>query len=219
KKAWNAEIYDLYGAVESLYMAARTPGNDEFHVFTDLNLLEVVDAANHMVQPGERGRVLLTSLVHSTLPIIRFDLHDIAVLGKAGFGAETLLALDGKDQDSLPVRLDDGRIAALEVHELAQVELPGVEKIQFVHRSPVDVEIRYQSPHNLDADIDAAFRRLLAQKRAAMRTVEVRRVARILNDQVTHKLRVVTSDQEMITPIFLAAGDVCSSVPASALPM
>ena len=26
KKAWNAEIYDLYGAVESLYMAARTPG-------------------------------------------------------------------------------------------------------------------------------------------------------------------------------------------------
>lgn len=217
KKAWNAEIYDLYAAVESLYMAARLPGRDEFHVFTDLNLLEVVDTTNRMVRPGERGRVLLTSLVHSTLPIIRFDLHDIAVLGKVGFGAETLLALDGKDHDSLPVRLADGRIAALEVHELAQVELPGVEKMQFVHRSPVDVEIRYQSPNNLDAEIDAAFRRLLAQKSAAMETLKVRRVERILNDRATLKLRVVTADQKMITPTFLAADDVRTPLPPFAL--
>jgi amino acid adenylation domain-containing protein len=216
KKAWNAEIYDLYAAVESLYIAARRPEHEEFRVFTDLNLLEVVDTANRMVRRGERGRVLLTSLVHTTLPIIRFDLRDIAVLGKAGFGAETLLALDGKAHDSLPIRLANGDIAALEVHELAQVELPGIEKMQFVHRSPVDVEIRYQSPHNLDSEVEGAFRLLLAQKTATMETLKIRRVERILNDSATLKLRVVTPDREVITPTSLIADDTRGSSSPSA---
>ena len=43
--------------------------------------------------------------------------------------------------------LANGGVAALEVHELAQVELPGVEKMQFVHRSPIEVEIRYAKRH------------------------------------------------------------------------
>ncbi|HET7199925.1 MAG TPA: AMP-binding protein [Burkholderiales bacterium] len=218
EKAWNPEICDLYAGVESLYMAARGPRDEEFHVFTDLNLLEVVDRTNRMVRPGERGRVLLTSLVHTTLPIIRFDLRDIAVLGKVGTGAETLIALEGKEQDWLPVRLGSGGIAALAVHELAQVELPGVEKMQFIPHSPDDVEIRYQSAHNLDIEIEGAFRRLLAPKSAAVKKLKVRRVDRILNEQATLKLRVVSPGMEMISPASLAAEDVCSLLPATASP-
>ena len=57
KHAWNAEIHDLYACAESLYMAAQRPGRSEDQVFTDLNLLEVVDSARRMVPPGTRGRV------------------------------------------------------------------------------------------------------------------------------------------------------------------
>jgi amino acid adenylation domain-containing protein len=205
QQAWNAEIYDLYASAESLYMAVRRPGRDDFHVFTDLNVLEVVDATRRMVEPGARGRVLLTSLFHTALPLIRFDLADYAVLGRAGIGAETLLAVDGKIGDALPVRLADGGTGTLEAYELAQLELPGVEKLQLVHHSPDEVEIRYQSAQDLDARMDAAFRRLLAQKSATIDTVNVRRVERVLNDQPTYKLRrVVAPGDPLLTPASLA---------------
>jgi amino acid adenylation domain-containing protein len=207
KEVWNADIYDLYAAAESLYMAVRRPADEEFQVFTDLNLLEVVDPANRMVRPGTRGRVLLTSLINTTLPLIRFDLHDYAVLGRAGVGAETLGRLDGK-ADALPVRLADGSVGVLEVYELEQIELPGVGKMQFVSHSPVEVEIRYQSSQDLDAQIDSAFRRLLARKSATVEKVAVRRVERILNNKVASKLRrVIKPDEAMITPAFLAEDD------------
>ena len=86
RAAWNADIYDLYGACESVCMAVQRPGDEEYGVLTDLNLLEVVDGANRSVASGSRGRVLLTSFVNRTLPIIRFDLHDYAILGKAAMG-------------------------------------------------------------------------------------------------------------------------------------
>jgi amino acid adenylation domain-containing protein len=196
KEAWNPDIYDLYATHESFYMAVKRPADEEFQVFTDLNVLEVVDPANRMVAPGKLGRVLLTSLFHTTLPLIRHDLHDYAVLGKAGLGAETLARLDGKGVDAVPVRLANGSVGTLEVYDLARVELPGVAKMQFVAHSPVEVEIRYQSPQDLDAQIASAFRRLLDQKSATVEKVTVRRVERILNDLPTFKFRrVIEPDQ------------------------
>ena len=217
KEVWDADIYDLYATSESLYMAVRRPTDEEFQVFTDVVLLEVVDRHNKMVQPGTRGRVLLTNLFHAPLPFIRYDLHDYAIPGKVGLGAETLLALDGKADEALPVRLVDGNLGALEIYEMAQLDLPGVEKIQFVSHSPIEVEIRYQSQFDLDAQIEAIFRRLLAQKSAAVEKVTVRRVERVLNDWRTYKLRrVVEPDQEMLTLKFLGTDDGCSSARAPA---
>jgi amino acid adenylation domain-containing protein len=205
KAAWNADIYDLYGACESVCMAARLPGEEGFGVFTESNLLEVVDSTHHAVQPGIRGRVLLTSLVNATLPIIRFDLHDYAVLGKVGFGAETLRRLDGKTYHALPLRLADSRPGTLEAYELAQLELPGITKIQFVAHSPVEIEIRYQSTHDLDREVDAAFGRLLIRKCAIVEKVTVRRVERIQNSLPAFKLEsVVRPGQTTFAPTSLA---------------
>ena len=208
KEAWNADIYDLYAACESLCMAVRQPRAGEFRVLTDLNLLEVVDGANLRVKPGERGRVLLTSLIHTILPLIRFDLRDGAVPGAMGRGAETLVTLDGKTDDTVPVLLSDGGSGVIEVHELVQLELPGVEKLQIVAESPVAIEIRYQSPVDLDAQMDAAFRRLLTRKSAVVEQIKIRRVERILNSMQTFKLqRVVKPEQAMITPTSLTQHD------------
>ena len=208
KAAWNADIYDLYGACESICMAMRRPGEDEFRVLAETNLLEVVDSADRMVQPGARGRVLLTSLVNTTLPLIRFDLHDYAVLGRRGVGAETLRSLDGKTYHALPVRLADGSLGLLEAYELAQLELAGIAKIQFVAVSPVEIEIRYESTHDLDAQVDAGVRCLLTQRGASVDTVTVRRVDRIPNSLPAFKLEcVIESGQTTFAPTSLTLDD------------
>ena len=204
KAAWNADVYDLYGACESICMAVQCPGEDEYAVLTASNVVEVVDSANRMVQPGTRGRVLMTSLVNYTLPMIRFDLHDFAILGRARMGAESLRRLEGKTHHALPIRLADGSTSAIEVYELAQLEIPAIEKIQFVAHSPFHVEIRYQSAHELDSWIDAAFRRLLTQKSAMVDRITIKRVDRIANSLPAFKLEcVVGPEQRTFAPASL----------------
>jgi amino acid adenylation domain-containing protein len=192
--AWEADIYDIYAAVESPYMAVRKPGCDDYEVFTDLNVLEVVDTARRMVTPGQRGRVLVTNLINETLPLIRFDLGDEAVLGLAGYGAQTLKCIDGKADIRLPVRLTSGEVGALPIHELDRLNVSECGKIRFISRSPDEVEIQYEAMRDFDAQVETAFRRLLSSASATVRTIELQRVSRLRNDIVTSKY------QEIIPP-------------------
>ena len=199
--AWGAEIYDLYAAVESLFMALQKPGRSDFQVFTALNVLEVVDASQRMVQPGERGRLVLTNLVNKTLPLIRFDLSDEAILGQVGFGAETLESIDGKADMRLPVRLATGAIASLPMHDLHRLHISGCGKVQFISHSPDEVEIHYEAQQNLDAQVETAFRTLLAATSATVQSIRMQRVSRLHNDAATAKYRDVVTPGRPTIPL------------------
>ena len=98
---WNSEIFDLYAASEFLYMGIRKPDKDDYKVYMDLNLIEVLDEDLKMVKTGERGRVLKTSLVNKTLPFIRYDMLDYATLGNKNFGLEPYKVwMEGRMMDS-----------------------------------------------------------------------------------------------------------------------
>lgn len=194
KDAWNADIYNLYAACESLYIGIKLPGSSEFELFEHLNLIEVVDGANHSVEPGARGRVLLTNLYNKTLPIIRYDLSDYAVVGKVNLTAKTLVKLEGRAHDCLPLQLADGKSGTLETYELAELELPGIENIQFLSQDINNVEIRYQSRQDMDAQINQVFQGLLVNKSAIMPSVKIQRVEQLHNDLRSSKFRkVITS--------------------------
>jgi amino acid adenylation domain-containing protein len=199
--AWGADIYDIYAGVESPYMAVRRPGCDDYEVFTDLNVLEVVDTARRMVTPGQRGRVLLTNLINETLPLIRFDLGDEAVLGLAGYGAQTLKCIDGKADIRLTVRLTSGEVGALPIHELDRLNVPECGKIRFISHSPDEVEIQYEAPRDLDAQVETAFRTLLSSASATARSIRPRRVSRLRNDVVTGKFREVIPPDYQTKPL------------------
>jgi amino acid adenylation domain-containing protein len=198
-------------------MAVRKPGDAKFRVFTDINVLEVVDSGHRMVREGQRGRVLVTNLVNLTLPLIRFDLGDEAILAKAGFGAETLAAIEGKASVRLPVRLADGDVAELPLRDLCGMDATGCSRFQFVSIGPDEVEIHYEASENLDARIEAAFRALLSARRAKVRSVRVCRVPFICNDARTAKHVEVTAPFRPALPLIRladttdAAPDPCPS--------
>jgi amino acid adenylation domain-containing protein len=201
QEAWGADIYDLYAAVESLYMAVQKPGRSDFQVFTDLNILEVVDTSNQMVQPGEKGRIILTNLINRTLPLIRFDLSDEAVLGKVGFGAKTLERSHGKAHLHLPVRLANGEIASLSSDDLQRFHVSGCGNVQFISHSPDEVEIHYEARQNLDAQVETAVRSLLAATSATLQSMRIHRVSRIHNDAATFKYREVVTAGRPTLPL------------------
>lgn len=50
--------------------------NQAHHLIDDYNYLEIVDEKGIPVEPGEEGRILVTTLTKSSFPLIRYDIGD-----------------------------------------------------------------------------------------------------------------------------------------------
>ena len=81
REAWGSEPYDCYGLTELPIIAAECREHRGLHLFEDLAVLEVVDGENQPVADGTRGeKLLLTSLFHSTQPLIRYEVTDLTTV-------------------------------------------------------------------------------------------------------------------------------------------
>jgi amino acid adenylation domain-containing protein len=196
KQAWNPGIYDIYAAIESLYMAVRQPGNEDWTVVDELNLLECMDEENHPVAPGMHGRAVLTNLYNYTNPFIRYDLKDYIVPGQPRHGHPTLQAILGKTHDALPVLRDDGQVGAIPSYDLARFHLPGIDLIQFVTHRPDYFVIEYCGKATIDEAIEHAFREVLIDHGATRTRFQVKRVEHIWNTKGASKLKLIRRPED-----------------------
>lgn len=77
--AFQAEVYNGYGASECLIMGSKRVGDPCFNIMSQYAKVEVLNDKNEHVQPGETGKVVVTNLCNHTQPFIRYALGDIAV--------------------------------------------------------------------------------------------------------------------------------------------
>jgi amino acid adenylation domain-containing protein len=192
RRAWDVPLYVQYSASESMYIAFKNAREEEMAVITDLNIVEILGEDNRGVQPGREGRIVLTNLYNHTLPVLRYELADRAVRGVDREGSlPTIREIKGRVNQPLPVVLENGSRDTISPHVLGEFYVPGLEKMQYISRSPADVEIRYVAPFEMDSSVRNEFQRILNMKRASGTTFEVRRVTRIEIDPQTGKFALV----------------------------
>ncbi len=75
-----AKVYNFYGSREVSNLAGECK-NGLLHPFLFWNYLEVLDQDNQPVREGEEGRVIVTNLFNYSMPLIRYEIGDIAVVG------------------------------------------------------------------------------------------------------------------------------------------
>jgi putative adenylate-forming enzyme len=81
RSAWGDIAFDAYGAAECGLLGIECPQHRGLHLVNDRVILEVVDAANQPVPPGQYGaKVLVTVLFRRTQPLIRYELSDLVCL-------------------------------------------------------------------------------------------------------------------------------------------
>ena len=79
RSAWGVEPFDQYLTTEAGFVAIECPAHDGLHVLDDHVVVELVDADGRPVPPGvDSARVLLTVLGSRTVPLIRYELGDVA---------------------------------------------------------------------------------------------------------------------------------------------
>jgi phenylacetate-CoA ligase len=87
-------LNDLYGVTEFGYVAMQCPDTSNYHVQSEHLLVEVLDDDGNSVAPGSMGRVVITDLHNFAMPLIRYDVGDLAVVGSTCSCGRGLLVLE-----------------------------------------------------------------------------------------------------------------------------
>ena len=106
EEVFNCKTYDFYGSREVGAISGECV-KGKIHIFNFNNYLEVVDRNNKPIQPGVEGRVLITTLHNYSMPLIRYEIGDTAILGtpcNCGSKLPTLERITGRIKDHFITR-------------------------------------------------------------------------------------------------------------------
>ena len=78
ERVFDCKIYETYGAGEGLMIAAQKD-LDFMYVMSPCVYVEILDDHGNEVPDGEMGHVVVTSLIHKAMPLIRYKLGDLAI--------------------------------------------------------------------------------------------------------------------------------------------
>jgi phenylacetate-CoA ligase len=164
RAAWGTEPFDVFGSTESLY-GGDCAQHAGIHVFEDQSLVEVVD-----------GKLVVTSFIRRTQPLIRYELCDLAELDTSpcacGRSLARIGAIAGRADDILQLPAAGG--GTVSVHPIAirspLSAVPELRRYKVVHdRSGLHVLIELRSGGDEVAGrVAAKLRDGLAQAGAAV---------------------------------------------------
>jgi phenylacetate-CoA ligase len=160
-------IINLYGAIESPSLGFDFGLADRFVVFPNSNYFEFEPASDS--DPGiALSKVVITNLINKTMPIIRYDLHDLAEIGdQPDFGYKCINKIVGRQDDILD--LGNGKyLAHHHAHEML-MDFHECEMFKFIQRPDKTVLLKLK----IDRDRDRSHIEELAHERWENRFGEV----------------------------------------------
>ncbi len=99
---FGTKLYDFYGSRETASLAGECKYG-LMHIFEFNNYIEILDKYNNPVEKGKEGRIIVTNLHNYSMPFIRYELGDMAVLGpkkcKCGNILPTLQKIHGRIEE------------------------------------------------------------------------------------------------------------------------
>lgn len=102
EKVFGTKVYDFYGSREANNLAGECK-EGLMHILGFHNNIEVLNKHDEPVKEGEEGKVIVTNLHNYSMPFIRYEIGDMAVLGpgrcKCGNPLLTLKKITGRVTD------------------------------------------------------------------------------------------------------------------------
>jgi phenylacetate-CoA ligase len=140
---WGVRITDIYSCQEACIIAIECPQVPHYHVQSEFCLVEILDDDGRPCEPGQLGRVVLTTLHNFATPLIRYELGDYAVPGEpcpCGRGLPVLASIAGR-QRHLAVLPSGDRVTLALNFERVLNDLP-IRQFQLIQRSLDEIEAR-----------------------------------------------------------------------------
>jgi phenylacetate-coenzyme A ligase PaaK-like adenylate-forming protein len=187
--AWGIRAHSIYASTEAPTLAAASLDSPALELLEDFVVVEAVDESNRPVAPGEpSAKVLVTNLVNSAQPLIRYELSDSVTpaggANPAGRPWARLTRVEGRLADTLELPARDGGMVS--VHPVRMGEpfaaVPDVRQFQIVHDEAgltARVVLRDSSPPDTLERVRSGVLAQLEAVGAAPPPLEVEAVAEI----------------------------------------
>ncbi len=145
RDAFNVNVVNNYSSQEVGYIALQCPKHEHFHVQSESLIVEVLDDTGGPCQPGQIGKVVITTLHNFAMPLLRYDIGDYAEVGErcpCGRGLPVLRRILGRKRNMFILPSGEQRWPAFELDPTAAFtrSLP-VSQFQVIQRSLREIEV------------------------------------------------------------------------------
>ncbi len=152
RNLWGIKLVDSYSSQELGTIAIQCPSGDHYHVQSEGVFVEVLDENDQPCQPGEIGRVVITSLNNYATPLIRYEIRDFAEVGEpcdCGRKSPVLKRIVGRQRNMLI--MPSGERFWPVFGMLGFRKVAPVKQTQFIQHSKEQLEMKYTSERPLTA--------------------------------------------------------------------
>lgn len=147
ERAFAVRAIDYYGAGgEGFHIASQCPeSGSAYHIHPENTVVEILGEEGP-VAPGERGRIVATQLDNEAMPLIRYDLGDVATAAdpdarcSCGRTLPMLGAIEGRIPDL--VVTETGGVLVPHFFVVTMKNLDGVARYQVVQEERAEIVIR-----------------------------------------------------------------------------
>ncbi|MAZ87130.1 MAG: hypothetical protein CL693_05760 [Cellvibrionaceae bacterium] len=148
----NAQIWTTYSSTEFGMIAARCPHNPDFHhVFAGKLGVEILNKDGKPCEKNELGRLVITDYFNTHMPLIRYEIGDLAAWGECDCGKIPLPAFSrvvGKVRGALVHR--NGERVPFTNLSVALREIKGMRQYQVIQHELERFELRYVTSDEYD---------------------------------------------------------------------
>src|SRR5437867_7666028 len=143
EQGFDCSVTNRYGCEEVSLIACECERHQGLHINADSVHVEILrtdetGALTMPVRPGESGSVVVTDLTNRAMPIIRYQVGDVAVLSdricSCGRGLPLLERIEGRDADYI-VTPAGQLISGISLTENFALQVPGVVQFQIVQET------------------------------------------------------------------------------------
>jgi phenylacetate-CoA ligase len=192
------KVFNRYGCREVSIIASECERHS-MHVNAEALLIEIAVDDLHTTS----GRVLITDLLNFSMPLIRYEVGDIASWAEAqecpcGRGLPILADIQGRTTDFL--KLSDGRRISGPALTLVVADMPDVRQVQFVQHQLDQIELRVVPGNGYGEHTKAELRKRLSLYIGSSAQLNLQETARIPSE-ASGKYRFVISHLQAASPL------------------
>jgi phenylacetate-CoA ligase len=199
EETFRGKVFDRYGCREVSVIASECEYHSGLHVNADCLIVEVDPAPN---LPAGMGRVLVTDLLNRSMPLIRYEIGDLASLDSdmrcpCGRSLPLIGNIQGRTSDFL--RLPSGRMIAGPSLALLAADMRDVRQVQFIQADPAHVTLKVVAGNGYSQRTEEELRRRMQpylEKESSLTIV----TADSIPSEPSGKYRFVKTTEDTETP-------------------
>lgn len=151
RRVWQVPLTDAYSCREIGPLALQCPEAGSYHVQAENTYIEILRDDGQPCTPGELGRVVVTPLHNFAMPLLRYELGDIAAFGEpcsCGRGLPVIRSIAGRVRNM--ARTPDGRWFQPALGRA--IRSAPIRQFQVFQPTTSLLEVRYVAEQELNAE-------------------------------------------------------------------